>query len=77
MGKTDETAQRIKEGLFALAANVLFVPDHKDPSKFHPRISALTSEAYRSLSVGEQQAFTRLYNDYFFTATTNFGRTGR
>lgn len=76
VGKTDETAQRIKEGLFALAANVLFVPDHKDPSKFHPRISALASEAYRSLSVGEQQAFTRLYNDYFFHRHNEFWKNG-
>ena len=70
--QTDKKALRVKEGLFALAANVLFVPDHKDPSKFHPRISALASEAYRALPAGEQQAFTRLYNEYFFHRHNEF-----
>ena len=70
--KRDEKSRRLKEGLFALAANVLFVPDHKDPSKFHPRISAQTSEAYRSLSREKQQAFMRLYNEYFFHRHNDF-----
>ncbi len=63
---------RLKEGLYALISNVLFVKDEKDPSKYHPRISALTDGYFKTLSNTQQEAFTKLYNHYFFERHNNF-----
>ena len=71
-GKTDEKSLHLQNGLYALASNVLFVPDRKDASKYHPRISALSDAAFRALSQPEKEAFTRLYNEYFFRRHNQF-----
>ena len=70
--KTDEADIALKEGLYALISNVLFVTDHTDASKYHPRIAALTDGYFKTLSTSEQQAFTALYNDYFFHRHNDF-----
>lgn len=69
---TDDKTRRLKQGLFALASNVLFVPDRTAKEKFHPRISALTDGAFNALTAPEKEAFTRLYNDYFFRRHNEF-----
>lgn len=71
-GKTDKKSNLLRDGLYALAANVLFVPDRKDASKYHPRISALSDAAFRALGQPEKEAFTRLYNEYFFRRHNQF-----
>ena len=71
-GKTDEASTRQKNGLYALVSNVLFVPDRADPHKYHPRIAALTDSAFRALNAQEKEAFTRLYNDYFYRRHNTF-----
>lgn len=71
-GKTDEESTRLRNGLYALISNVLFVTDAKDPSKYHPRIAALKDGYFKTLSEAEQQAFTRLYNNYFFERHNDF-----
>ena len=75
LGKTDEKSNRLREGLYALISNVLFVQDTKDPYKYHPRISALQDGAFRALSPEDKEAFTRLYNDYFFRRHNEFWKT--
>lgn len=72
---TDEKTRRLKQGLFALASNVLFVPDRTRAEKYHPRICALTDGAFAALSPTEKEAFTRLYNDYFFRRHNEFWKT--
>ncbi len=75
LGKTDEKTNRVREGLYALVSNVLFVKDTKDPYKYHPRISALQDGAFRALNPQDKEAFTRLYNDYFFRRHNEFWKT--
>ena len=65
-GKDDETSRTLREGLYRLVANVLFIADAKQPDRYHPRIGALEDEFFTSLSDAEQKAFTRLYNDFFY-----------
>lgn len=65
-GKNDEKTTALKNGLYALVSNVLFVPDRTDANKFHPRISSLSDGAFGALLPQEREAFTRLYNDYFY-----------
>lgn len=71
-GKTDPNAQKMRDGLYRLVTEVLFLPDHQNPQLYHPRISALESAAFHALSPKEQQAYTRLYNDYFYHRQDNF-----
>lgn len=71
-GKTAEKDMRLQEGLYALISNVLFVNDHRNVTKYHPRIAALTDGYFKTLSAPEQEAFTKLYNDFFFKRHNEF-----
>lgn len=66
------THNRLREGLYRLIANVLFIRDTKDPHLYHPRISALKDEYFASLPQAQQQTFTRLYNDFYFHRHNDF-----
>lgn len=46
--------------------NVLFVEDRKQPGRFHPRISAQSTECYRWLPDDQKNAYNNLYNDFFY-----------
>ena len=63
-GENPETAL-IRRGLCELAANVLFVQDINTPTLYHPRIGALTTTAFLALPQEQQEAFKKLYEDYF------------
>ena len=52
-GVTDEKEIWLRDGLYALISDVLFVRDRKDPELFHPRISAQLDFIYESLWYGE------------------------
>ncbi len=71
-GKHSAEDAALREGLYALISNVLFVPDPKQPDKYHPRISARGDYLYRTLSEGEKRAFDRLYEDYFYRRHDEF-----
>lgn len=71
-GKTDEASLRIKKGLFAIANEVLFLRDPREPDKFHPRISASQSYLYRELSASDQYAFDQLYWNFFYHRHNEF-----
>ena len=71
-GQTDDEDVRLREGLYALISNVLFVPDANDPSKYHPRIAALTDGYFKTIPANQQKAFTALYNNYFFERHNEF-----
>ncbi|MBO5911749.1 MAG: 4-alpha-glucanotransferase, partial [Elusimicrobiaceae bacterium] len=71
-GKTDEDDVRLRDGLYALISNVLFVTDTQDPSKYHPRIAALTDGYFKTLPADQQKAYRKLYNNYFFERHNEF-----
>ncbi|WP_303141672.1 4-alpha-glucanotransferase [uncultured Parabacteroides sp.] len=71
-GKTDEASLRIKKGLFAIANEVLFLRDPREPDKFHPRISASQSYLYRELSATDRYAFDQLYWNFFYHRHNEF-----
>ena len=62
----------IRDGLYALISDVLFVRDHKDPNKFHPRISVQLDFIYESLYDCDKHAFNTLYNDYFYRRNNQY-----
>ncbi len=62
----------IREGLYSLIDNVLFVPDRKLKGMYHPRISAQSDYTYSRLSAHEKAAFDRLYVHYFYERHNQF-----
>ena len=62
----------VRDGLCSLVSGVLFVRDHKDPLKFHPRISAQFGYAYKALGETDRNAFNRLYDDYYYRRNNQF-----
>ena len=72
VGVTDEKEIWLRDGLYALISDVLFVRDHKNPELFHPRISAQLDFIYESLYDNDKAAFNRLYNDYFYRRNNQY-----
>lgn len=71
-GKTDNDSVWIRDNLYALISDVLFVPDHNDPSKYHPRIGVQHDHVYHSLNDWEKAAFNRLYDQYYYHRHNDF-----
>ena len=69
---TEEKEIWLRDGLYALISDVLFVRDRKNPELFHPRISAQLDFIYESLYDNDKAAFNRLYNDYFYRRNNQF-----
>ena len=73
-GKNDENSLWIREGLYTLISDVLFVPDTKEKDKYHPRIGIQRDFIFRSLNEQEQNAFNRLYDQYYYHRHNEFWR---
>ncbi|MFR9649582.1 MAG: 4-alpha-glucanotransferase [Rikenellaceae bacterium] len=71
-GADDEASLRIKEALYSLISNVLFVVDHHNPQGYHPRISVQGDYIFSRLSQEEQTAFNQLYNHYYYQRHNQF-----
>jgi 4-alpha-glucanotransferase len=66
--------KRIRDGLMALCAEVLFVRDRIEFNKFHPRITAQYTYSFRYLDDNTKNAFNRLYDDFFYRRHNYFWR---
>ena len=62
----------MRDGLYALISDVLFVPDRKNSNMFHPRIGVQNDFIYETLCEGDKYNFNRLYNDYFYRRNNQF-----
>lgn len=62
----------MRDGLYALISDVLFVRDHKDENKFHPRISVQFDFIFESLYDSDKAIFNKLYNDYYYRRNNQF-----
>jgi len=71
-GKTTDDDIWIRDGLYALISDVLFVRDRKNPNLFHPRISVQFDFIYETLYDNDKEAFNRLYNDYYYRRNNDF-----
>lgn len=71
-GRKDKDSLVLKEGLYSLISNVLFVSDKNNAGLYHPRISALSSDAFKALDEGQKRAYTNLYNHYFYHRHNEF-----
>lgn len=74
-GRTDGRSIRLREGLYALISNVLFVADRCRPNRYHPRIDAQNDYFFSAvLNRKEKEAFVRLHNNYFYERHNTFWR---
>ena len=64
----------LRDALYRLTEEVLFVEDPYTPGHYHPRISADRSLRYHTLTEAHRIAFDRLYADFFFVRHHNFWR---
>lgn len=65
-GRDDRHATTLREGLYALCNEVLFVRDKREPHKYHPRISAAQTCSWADLDEATRAGFCRLYEHYFY-----------
>ena len=65
-GKSDENSLWIRDGLYRLVCNVLFLEDFRQPEMYHPRIGAWQEPVYEALTAEEKDAYMRLYNNYYY-----------
>ena len=72
-GSTD--LENLRDGLYALISDVLFVRDRKDHGKFHPRIGVQNDFIYQWLFDSDKAVFNRIYNDYFYRRNNQFWYT--
>ena len=71
-GITDEKEIWLRDGLYSLISDVLFLRDHKNPNKYHPRISVQHDFVYESLYDSDKFVFNKLYNDYYYRRNNQF-----
>lgn len=66
----DDQNRKIRDGLFDLMANVLFVSTGED--QWHPRISMQKTSSYAELDDWTKEQLNALYLDYFYKRHENF-----
>ncbi|MEI7501773.1 MAG: 4-alpha-glucanotransferase, partial [Paludibacter sp.] len=62
----------IRDGLYALHCEVLFVRDLRNPEFFHPRISMHNSATFRDLPDETRRLLDKIYVDFFYHRHTQF-----
>ena len=62
----------VRDGLYMLHCEVLFVRDVHDATKFHPRISMHSSATFRDLPDETRRLLNSIYIDYFYHRHTEF-----
>ncbi len=61
-----EESNDIKEKLYRLISDVLFVKDRSNDRLYHPRVGVQNDFIYESLTDDEKNCFNRLYDDYYY-----------
>lgn len=71
-GKADENSLWIRDGLYRLISDVLFLEDPRQPEMYHPRIGAYHEPVFDVLTAEEKDSFMRLYNNYYYQRHNHF-----
>lgn len=72
--KDDEKNNCIRNGLYQICNQVLFIRDKEQRDKFHPRIIAHQTYAYMRLDEKNRAAYDQLYEDFFYNRHNKFWR---
>lgn len=68
----DRDQNDLRDGLYGLINEVLFVRDSVNSELFHPRIAAQQTHSYKWLGDYEKWRFDELYNDFFYHRHNSF-----
>ena len=68
----DNKSNVLRNGLFALCAEVLFLPDSYNSGHFHPRITAQQTNSYKHLNDHQKETYNRIYNEFFYMRHNSF-----
>ena len=68
----DDRNTRICESLLSLLDDVLFIEDPYQAGRYHPRIAAQSTYAFRLLDSHAQWCFNRLYDDFYYHRHNDF-----
>ena len=63
---TDEHSIKLRDALYYLHCEVLFIRDQSNPNALHPRISLFNSYSYRELKDDQKKILADIHNDYFY-----------
>ncbi len=74
-GESDSESLRLKESLYSLVSNVLFVVDSRNEGGYHPRIGVQMDYVYKQLSESQKEIFNRLYDHYYYERHNEFWYT--
>ena len=66
------SASDLCDGVISLVSEVLFLEDPKQTGKFHPRISAQYTYAFKALPYDQQCAYNRLYDEFYYHRHNQF-----
>lgn len=67
-----ERKLRIRDGLYLIHCEVLFVRDMKNGELLHPRVSLFQSHSFAALEPELQDRLRRLHDDFFYTRHNEF-----
>lgn len=70
--KTTEEDILMRDGLYTLISDVLFLHDHRHPELFHPRVAVQSEPVYQALTEHDKEAFNLLYNEFFYHRNNQF-----
>lgn len=65
-GKDDDKSNTLRDGLYGLCNEVLFVSDPYIMHNYHPRISAQHTYSYKHLNDYEKEVYNSIYDDFFY-----------
>lgn len=72
VGRQVPYADTLREGLYTLISNVLFVPDTKAEGMYHPRIAGHQDYIFSRLNHDQQEAFVHIHNHYYYERHNEF-----
>lgn len=70
--KGDEKSIKLRDALYGLINQVLFVEDPRQSGKFHPRITAQYTKSYEWLSDWEKERFNDIYIHFYYKRHNDF-----
>ena len=70
--KLDARQASIRDGLYNLLCEVLFLPDRHEPGKYHPRISMERSATYLALPEATRELLKEIYVDFYYHRHNEF-----
>lgn len=62
----------IRQGLYQLTENVIFVKDHANPNLYHPRIELMDTISFAEFGYDVQQTLRWMHDDYYYNRNNHF-----